>query len=152
MRAPKGKNLLIAGGVVALMVIAVIAALIIFDINKFKANIEAAASVATGLEVRIKGKMGLSFFPIGVSAQDIHVTNKGSEILSIENLKLGTELMPLLKKQLKITSCELVRPAVTIVKDADGKYNFESIAKKSTERQPGALFSLNESQAVQGGS
>lgn len=143
MRAPKGKSLLIAGGAVALMATVAIAALIIFDINKFKANIEAAAFVATGLEVGIRGKMGLSFFPFGVSAQDIHVTNQGNEILSIENLKLGAKLMPLLKKQLEITSCELVRPVVTIVKEADGKYNFESIAKKSTERQPGALFSLN---------
>jgi hypothetical protein len=49
MRAPKGKSLLIAGGVVALMVTVAIAALIIFDINKFKANIEAATFVASGL-------------------------------------------------------------------------------------------------------
>jgi len=134
---------LIAGSVISLLVIAAIAALFIFDINKFKANIEAAAFDATGLEVSIKGRMGLSFFPFGVSAQDIHATNKGSEILSIENIKLGAELMPLLKKQLKATSCELVRPVVTIVKETDGKYNFESIAKKSTERQPGTSFSLN---------
>jgi AsmA protein len=52
--------------------------------------------------------------------------------------------MPLLKKQLKVTSCELVKPAVTIVKDADGKYNFESDEKKSTKGQPGAAFSLND--------
>jgi len=143
MRAQKGKSLLIAGGVVALIITAAIAAFFIFDINKFKPSIEAAALDATGLEVRIKGKMGLSFFPFGVSAQDIRVTSKGDEIISLENLKLGVQLMPLLKKQFKATSCELVRPVVTIVKDADGKYNFEGIAKKSTERQPGALFSLN---------
>ena len=115
-----GKSLLIAGGVVALIVIAAIAALLLFDINKFKSNIESAAFDATGLEVRIDGKMERSFFPFGVSAKDIHVTNKGGEIISLENLKLGVELMPLLKKQLKVTSCELVKPVVTIMKDADG--------------------------------
>ncbi len=88
--------------------------------------------------------MGLSFFPFGVSAKDIHVANKGGEILSLENLKLGAELMPLLKKQLKVTSCELAKPAVTIVKDADGKYNFEGTEKKCTEGRPGAAFSLND--------
>ena len=52
--------------------------------------------------------------------------------------------MPLLKKQLKVTSYELVKPAITIVKDADGKYNFESTEKTSTKKQPGAAFSLND--------
>jgi hypothetical protein len=144
MRAQSRKSLLIAGGVVALIIIAAIAVLLLFDINKFKSNIESVAFDATGLEVRIKGKMELSFFPFGVSAKDIHVANKGGEIISIENLKLGAELMPLLKKQLKVTSCELVKPAFTIVKDAGGKYNFESTGKKSTIGQPGTAFRLND--------
>ena len=88
--------------------------------------------------------MGLSFFPFGISAKDIHVANKGGEILSLESLKLGAELMPLLKKQLKVTGCELVKPTVTIVKDAEGKYNFESTEKKSTKGRPGTAFSLND--------
>jgi AsmA protein len=144
MNAKKKKVLFVlGGGAVALVLVVVIFALT-FDINSYRPRIEAAASGATGLEVRINGKMGLSFFPFGVSAKDIHVANKGGEIISLENLKLGAELMPLLKKQLKVTSCELVKPAVTIVKDADGKYNFESDEKKSTKGQPGAAFSLNE--------
>ena len=123
---------------------AAIAALLLFDINTFKSNIESAAFDATGLEVRIKGKMGLSFFPFGVSAQDIHVTNKGDEIISLENLKLGAELMPLLKKQLKATSCELVKPLIIIVKDAEGRYNFESPEKKSTKWMLKTVVNLNE--------
>jgi uncharacterized protein YhdP len=46
--------------------------------------------------------------------------------------------MPLLMKQLRVTRCELVKPAVTIVKGADGKYNFE------TKEHPGAAFNLND--------
>jgi hypothetical protein len=144
MNAMKKKVLFILGGVAAALVLAVVVFTLTFNINYYRPRIEAAASGATGLEVRINGRMGLSFFPSGVSAKDIHVTNKGGEIISLENLKLGAELMPLLKKQLKVTSCELVKPAVTIVKDADGKYNFESTEKKSTKGQPGAVFSLND--------
>lgn len=144
MSTQKGKSLLITGGVVALIVIAAVATLLLVDINKFKSNIESAAFEATGLDVRIKGKMGLSFFPFGISAEDIHVASKGGEIVSLENLKLGAELLPLLRKQLKATSCELVKPVVTIVKEADGKYNFESPEKISTKGRPGAAFSLND--------
>lgn len=144
MNAKKKKVLFILGGGAAALVIAVVIFALTFNINSYRPRIEAAASGATGLDVRISGKIRLSFFPFGVSAKDIHIADKGGEIISLDNLKVGVELMPLLKKQLKVTSCELVKPVVTIVKDADGKYNFEGTEKKSTEERHGASFSLNE--------
>jgi hypothetical protein len=144
MKAERRKSLMIAGGVVVLIVITAIVAVLLIDINAYKSKIETAASEATGLDVKITGKMGLSFFPFGVSAKDIHVANKGGEILSLERLKLRAELVPLLKKQLKVTGCELVKPAAMIVKDAEGKYNYESTQKISTKGGWGTAFSLNE--------
>ena len=143
MRPERKRYLIIAGGIVLLIVIAATVTILIFDINSYKSQMENAASEATGLDVSIKGRMGLSFFPLGISAKDIHVANKESEILSLESLKLRTELIPLLKKQLKVTACELVKPAVTIVKDAEGKYNFETNKKISTIG-PGIASGLNE--------
>jgi uncharacterized protein involved in outer membrane biogenesis len=150
MNAKKKVVLFILGGGAVALVLAVVIFALTFDINSYRPRIEAAASGATGLEVRINGKMGLSFFPFGVSAKDIHVANKGVVIISLENLKLGAELMPLLKKQLKVTNCELVKPAVTIVKDAEGKYNFENTGAKSTKAQPGIAFSLNDLKVSKG--
>ncbi|MBF0505242.1 MAG: AsmA family protein [Nitrospirae bacterium] len=138
------KVLLVLGGGAAALILAVIIFALAFDINSYSHRIESATSGATGLEVRINGKMGLSFYPLGVSAKDIHVANKGGEIISIETLRLGAELMPLLKKQLKVTGCELIKPAFTIVKSADGKYNFENTEKKSTKESPRTAFSLDE--------
>ena len=144
MRAERKKGLMIAGGIVLLVVVAAIVAVLLFDINSYKSQIETAASEATGLDVTIKGGMGLAFFPFGISAKDVHVANEGSEILSVESLKLRAELIPLLTKQLKVTACELVKPAVTIVKDAKGKYNFENNKKISTIGWPGTAVGLNE--------
>ena len=144
MNAKTKKVLIIlVGGAIAL-VLAVVVFALSFDMNSYRPRIEAAASEATGLEVRINGKMGLSFFPFGVSATNIHVANKEGEVISIENLKLGAEVMPLLNNQLRVTRCALVKPAVTIVKDADGKYNFKSAERKSTIGQPGSTFGLND--------
>ena len=143
MRAERKKTLMIAGGVVLLILIAAIVAVLLFDINSYKSKIETAVSGATGLDVTINGGMGLSFFPFGISAKNVHVTNRGDEILSLESLKLGVKLMPLLKKQLEVTNCVLVKPVLTIVKDAEGKFNFEDLEKKSTKKQPGTAFSLN---------
>ena len=143
MRAERKKTLMIVVGVVTLIAIAVFIALLLFDINSFKSKIETTASGMTGLDVRINGKIRLSFFPFGLSAKDMHFANKGGEIVSLEHLKLGAELMPLLKKQLKVTSCELVKPAVTIMKDGSGKYNFESTEEKSTTRVVGNSFQFD---------
>ena len=84
---------MIAGGVVVLIVLTAIVAVLLFNINAYKSKIETTASEATGLDVKITGKMGLSFFPFGVSAKDIRVANKGGEVIFLENLKLGVELI-----------------------------------------------------------
>jgi hypothetical protein len=142
MKVKKKKVFFVLGGAAVALVLAIVVFALRFDINSYRSRIETASSGATGLEVRVKGQMGLSFFPFGLSARDVHVAGKGGEIIFIENLKLGAELTPLLMRQLKVTSCELVKPFFTIVKTADGKYNFEGAEKKSTERREGAAFSL----------
>ncbi len=149
MGMERKKVLMIAGVVVALIVISAIIVILLFDINAYKPRIETAASQVTGLNVKVNGKMGLSFFPFGVSANDVHIAGGGDEIVSLENLKLGMELIPLLKNQLKVTGCELVNPTITIVKDTEGKYNFE-LKKKPTEEGQGAAFSLNKLRLSQG--
>lgn len=145
MTSNKQKVLFVLGGGAAALALAAAIFALTFDINSYRLRIEAAASEATGLEVRIKGKMGLSLFPFGLSAVDIRVASKGDEILSLESLRLGAKFMSLLNKQLKVTSCELVKPAGTIVRDAEGNYNFEGPEeKKSAEGRPAAAFSLKE--------
>ncbi|MFO7559551.1 MAG: AsmA family protein [Desulfobacterales bacterium] len=147
MAAKRKKVPVIAGVVITLIVIAAIAGVLLFDINSYKPRIEAAASEATGLDVRINGEMGLIFFPFGLSAENIHVAGKGVEILSLKKIKIGMELISLLKNQLKFTSCELDKPTITIVKDAEGKYNFK---KKSMQERPGTAFHLNKFRLSQG--
>ncbi len=134
---------MIAGGVVALIIIVGIVAALLFNINSYKSKFETVVSGETGLDVRINGKMGLSFFPLGVSAKNIHITSEGAELLSLEGIKIGVKVMPLLKGQFEATRCVLVKPAVTIVKNAEGKYNFDSLVRKLAE-EPNLAFSLKD--------
>jgi AsmA protein len=145
----------IVGGGLALIVIAGIAAFLLFDINSFKIKIERAVSEAIGMDVRINGKMGLSFYPLGLSAKDIHLSGEGAkfpgegakslgegtELLTLESLKIGMKMMPLLHRRLEITRCVLVKPAITIMRNPAGKYNFESHKKKAAPG-PGSAFDL----------
>jgi AsmA protein len=139
-----------AGGVVALAIVAVIVAVSLFDIDACKNKIATAASAASGLDVRIKGKMGLSLFPFALSARDIHVAGRGREVLFLERLAVGVKLLPLLRGELQITACELVGPSVTLVRDPDGQYNFAGVGKESPSGSPRAAFGLNELKLSQG--
>jgi len=127
-----------------LFLIAAAAIIALIDINSYKAKIESAASEAMGKEVIIKGRMGLSLFPFGIYARDILVRNKEGDILSVEKLHIGLALVPLLKKQFRVREFELVRPSVTIVKDAAGRYNFERVGEKTVSGSTRTSFSINE--------
>jgi AsmA protein len=150
MTGKRKKVLMVVGVAVSLIITLVLITLLLLDINSFKSRIETTASGMTGLDVSIRGKMRLSFFPFGLSAKDMRFANKGVEILSLERLKLGTELIPLLKKQLNVTSCELVKPNVIIMKDADGRYNFESTEKKSAKGWSATTLRLNDLKVSRG--
>lgn len=140
----------VAGGIVALAIVAVIVAVSFFDIAACKNKIATAASAASGLDVGIKGKLGLSLFPFALSARDIHVAGGGREILFLERLAIGVKLLPLLRGELKITACELVGPSITLVRDKDGKYNLAGAGKESPPGAPRAAFALNELKLSQG--
>jgi len=140
MGAKRKKILTIAGVLCALIIVAAIAIALLFDINSYKPRIEAAASKAANMDIRINGNMGLSFFPVGVSVNDIHIAGKTGEIASLKKLKIGLEVIPLLKNELKVTGCELVEPTITITKDTEGKFNFGNSKKKPAEK--GALAAL----------
>jgi hypothetical protein len=127
MKAQRKRMLMIASIVVIVIVTVLFSTFLLFNINSYKTMIETAVSQTTGFDFKINGKMRLSFIPLGLSVNDIKVTNKGENLLTLERLKIRAELIPLLKKRLKITTCKLIKPTVYIIKDEKGNYNFESI-------------------------
>jgi uncharacterized protein YhdP len=139
--ARTGRRLPVLLGVLAFG-LAVVALLLLRGIDSFKPGIQAAVSEATGLEVRIAGKIALSFSPFGVSAEDVRVAWAGAEIGSVKSVKVGLELLPLLRGRVEITDGELVEPAATIVREADGHLNVEGAAWTRAGRRRSAPFSL----------
>ena len=154
------KRILIGVGIlVALVIIGIVAAVALIDVNAYKPKIEAAALEATGLELKINGKIGISFMPIGVSVNDIHISNKQGQIVGLKKLTIGVELMPLLHKEIKVSRCDLDNPVINIVKDANGKFNFEETEKAAAKKEAkktekgaaaGAAFSVESMNITDG--
>lgn len=114
------------GGFAALLVLVVVSVLLFADANAYKSRLEAAASEALGMEVRIGGRLAIGFFPgLLVTLEDVHIRNRGTDVGSAREVRLGIDLLPLLRKQARIGTIVLQQPRISIERGRDGKFSFE---------------------------
>ncbi len=137
-----------AGGGFALLILAAVALNLFVDVNAHKPRLEAAASDALGMEVRIGGRMGIGLFPgFHVTLEDVRIRNRGADVASVKQTRLGVELLPLLRKEVRIVKIGMKRPRISIEQDRDGKFNFETPGKKTRKKTAveaeGPRFSLD---------
>jgi uncharacterized protein involved in outer membrane biogenesis len=125
------KSLLIAiVGLIGLLIIISVALIIFVDTGDYKPRMERAASDALGMEVRVGGRLGLSFFPdLHVRLEDVHIWNRGIDIASAKEANLEIALLPLLHKEVQIRRIGLKRPRISITRNQDGKFNLEQQEK-----------------------
>ena len=116
----------IAGGGI-LVVILLIFLVLLFGPHALRSRIEATASKALGMDVHVRGKVSVSFFPaFGASFADISVQSAGVDVAAIARMKIGLKLLPLITGRVRISRLELVQPAVSIVRQKNGKINIEN--------------------------
>jgi len=134
-----------AGGLIALLILAAAVPVLFVDVNALKPRLEAAFSDALGMEVRIGGRLGIGLFPgFHITVEDVRIRNRGADVASAKKTILGIELLPLLRKEIRIVKVGLQRPRISIDQDRDGKFNFETdIGKKAAGGAKGMGFSLN---------
>jgi uncharacterized protein involved in outer membrane biogenesis len=134
MAMHKKKVLFITTGVIALVVFAGILALML-NIKAFKPRIEAAASTALGMDVRIKGGIGIALFPgFGLTLKDVNMRNKGLGVVTIETMRIGLKLIPLARSEIKIIRVGLVKPVFSIVGSKNEMLNLEKPGRTSWEK------------------
>lgn len=131
MNANMKKALFVIGGIVAVVVIALVVFVATFDINSYKPRIEAAASGATGMDVRINGGLKLTVFPgIGLSIENIVVQNRAADVVTVREARAQVGLISLLGGRVRILKLGLISPEFFIARDGNGRFNFERTEKK----------------------
>jgi AsmA protein len=114
---------------VALVILAVATAVgvrYLVDANAYKPRLEAAVSKTLGMELTVGGPMDFGVFPgLLVTLADVRVRNRGSDVVSAGQARLGIELLPLLSGEVRITSLALDRATISVTRDRDGHFNFE---------------------------
>lgn len=94
--------------------------------DHYKARLERTASQTLGMEFHIADRPGIAVFPgLRLTLKDVRIGHKGEEVALAEQATVGIELLSLLGQELRIDRIVLTRPVITIVRERDGRFNFE---------------------------
>jgi AsmA protein len=114
----------------------------VFDPNDHKDRIASAVYDATGRKLSIEGDLSLSLFPwLGVELPTLALENAPgfdkAPMLAIESASAGIELLPLLKKQVRVGKVRLNGLAVNLAVNQQGQNNWQDIADRlASEQKP----------------
>ena len=119
--------------------IAVLALAVTFDANNYKPQIIEQVEKATGRDMQIDGDIDLSIFPwIGLKVEAVTLGNaagfKAAKFARIEQLDVKVNLLPLLKKEVRINTIRLHGLDVALEVDEAQANNWSDLAKAGGDK------------------
>ncbi len=149
---------IIVGGLIVLVILVIIIAPMVVDVQKYKPEIESKVSEITGRPFTLGGDLDLSVFPwVGVSLSDLHLGNpegfEEKDFLSVKAFEVRIKLLPLLSKNIQIKRFVLESPRIMLEKRKDGKTNWEGLGTSSDDvsaKSPEAAKGTEESTPQKG--
>ena len=153
----------IGGGILALLIVALLVAPFFIDLNSYKGMIEAEAKSATGRDLTIDGDISLSLLPLpSVSVEGIKFGNApdgaAANMAEIERVEVKVALLPLISSNVEIKSIELVNPVIVLEKLPDGSGNWdigntaETTTTETTTTEPAAAGGSDFNISIEGAS
>lgn len=137
------KRLLIGGGgIVALLVAALVALPALIDVNSYKPLIVSQVKTATGRDLVIDGPISLSLLPTPtVSVTGVKFFNapgsKNANMVEVKSVTVQPSLLALLRGSIEVSEVTLVEPKIVLEINAEGKPNWE-FAPSVAEAKPAA--------------
>ncbi len=129
------KKALIGGGVVLTVILTALASLpFLVDVNYFRPQIQAALESNLNRKVEL-GKLGLKLYPLSVTVDDVKVSEgagwgTGAPFLVAKQILVNVDLGALLNKQVKVDALTVTLPAFQLIRNEQGKWNFQSIGQQ----------------------
>lgn len=123
---PMSKSLKIACAIAVFLIIVIVTALLYVRAKVSKPIVEAAASEALGMEVRVSGRLATGIFPsLHVTLEDVQVRSRGAIVVASGEAQLWIDYLPLLRSEVRIGNIALSHASISIERAPDGTYNFE---------------------------
>lgn len=128
----------ILGGLVLLLVVTIIVAPMLIDPNDYREEIQAVVKDKTGRDLSINGDLNLSIFPwVGVGINEVSLSNaagfNAEYFAEIQEANVKVKLLPLLSRQVEVSTVVLKGMRLNLAKDKRGKTNWEDMIQSSAE-------------------
>jgi uncharacterized protein involved in outer membrane biogenesis len=128
--------LIVVSALAATVVLLATVAALVLRVNA-RPRVEAMASEALGMEVRVGGRLTIGFLPgLHLALADVHLSQRGAEVASAAEADLGIELLPLLHKELRTDRIKLKRLTISIERGHDGKLNTDALSDANGRLPP----------------
>jgi AsmA protein len=129
------------GGFIALIALVLLGVRLFVNPNDYKARIEKTVSDATGRDLALPGDIKLSVFPwIALELGPASLGNPpgfgNKPFAAIQHLSVRVMLLPLLRKEIEIGRIEIEGLDLRLLKNAQGKGNWESFGGKTSAATP----------------
>jgi len=97
-----------------------------------KERVRALASDAIAMELNIRGRVTLGVLPhLHVTMDDVELRNRGAEIGTAQHVAVNVELLPLLRKEVRVSSLALDHVTLLIERLGEDKYNIDRAGAES---------------------
>jgi uncharacterized protein involved in outer membrane biogenesis len=131
---------LILGGIVVIVVVAILALTLLVDVNQYRTVIEARLEQQLGRDVTL-GAMSLGLLPLRIQVDEPVISEdpdfgERPPFVRAESLAVRVSLLPLIRRDIRIQSLELDRPSVELVRNAAGMWNFSTLGSDQPETDP----------------
>jgi AsmA protein len=131
--------MIIASGLVILLFLAIIIVPLTIDVEKYKPQIEAQITKATGRTFKLDGELKPSLFPwVGVALADLHLGNppgfEEKDFVSVDEFEVRIKLLPLLSRNVEIKRFVIKGPQIVLERRKDGRGNWQGLGQTKTEK------------------
>ncbi len=122
----------VVGGLVALIVVALVLVLIFVDPNDYRDDVERLVERETGRDLTLAGDLKLSVFPwialeLGPASLGDAPGFGDEPFVSIQQARVGARLLPLLRGKLEVGEVRLVGARVRLITDEQGRNNWADL-------------------------
>lgn len=130
------------GGIIGLLIVALIAAPAFIDVNSYKPIIAAEVKKATGRDLVLDGPISLSLLPVptatisGVRFFNV-AGSKNPNMVEVKSITVKPSLLALLTGGIEVSEVTLVEPKIVLEINAEGKPNWE-FAPSVAQAKPAA--------------
>ncbi|MGD8811287.1 MAG: AsmA family protein [Thioalkalispiraceae bacterium] len=136
-------SLISLAAIIGILLIAIITLPFIVDPNDYKPQITEVVKEKTGRELSIPGEIELSVFPwLGIKLGEVALSNApgfgAQPFARIGAVDVRVQLLPLLKKEIRLGRVELVGLQLDLQRDNTGKSNWDDLLRpqpKATKKQ-----------------